>query len=343
MYIICTVYTCACTLYMDFYMYIVYMAFVFLCIYTAGPFLIAAGSERSLRFWTVNDDYTVHATSNPQNASLFFTISNDSGKHPYEFHIAYMGDNRHILKKRVSSLTPLSQKACQPIPRYLNASVNAFGINRGPLSLDYYVSGHSRLLLFGRVSNDAGPISGETWAHGQDMYFINCARRRMKRDGYIGIRRRRRHGEDEWITSCFSSRFEHNESNVFMLFRLLPGSYRDNPNILTAEPGNDRGKPHVNQPVTSFDNMDDSMTLDEQLRQYTRGSVPDAFRVPPSPVPERKKKRVPPEDSAARGVQHVRFDTSDEDTLTVPESDHHLPLLSDAIQPVIHGEDTSRL
>ena len=311
---------------MDLYILYVYTrVYGYLCMYTAGPFLIAAGSERSLHFWTVNDDYTVHAISNPQNASLFFIIPNDSGKHPYEFHIVYMGDNRHILKKRVSSLTPLSQKAIQAIPRYLNASVNAFGINTGPLSLDYYVSGHSRLLLFGRVSNDAGPISCETWAHGQDMYFINCARRRMKKDGYIGIRRRRKRGKDEWITSCFSSRYIHNESNVFMLFRLLPGSYRENPNILTAEPGNNGGKPHINPPVTVFDDMDDSMTLDEQLQQYTRGSAPDAFRVPPSPVPERKKKRVPPKDSAARGVQRVRFNTSEEDTLTVPESPFAFP------------------
>ncbi|CAI8056087.1 hypothetical protein GBAR_LOCUS30553 [Geodia barretti] len=150
---------------------------------SSGPFLVAFGSERSLRYWTVNENYEIYGTSNPQNASLFFIISSDSGQHPHEFHIAYKGDNRHVLKKRVSSLTPFSQRTVEAIPRYLDAVVSIFGSNPGPLQLVYHVSERSRLLLYRRIANEKGPISLSTWTQGDDVFFINCARRSMKRDG----------------------------------------------------------------------------------------------------------------------------------------------------------------
>ena len=305
---------------------------------TAGPFLIASGSERSLRFWSVDDDYTVRATSNPQNASLFFIISSDSGSHPYEFHIAYMGDNQHRFKKRVSSLTPLNQKSVQAIPRYLNAEVSAFGHNHGPLRLEYHVSDRSRLLLFGRVENKDGPISAETWTQGRDMFFINCARRRMKWDGYVAVRRHRRHGEEEWITSCYPRRRDHNERSVFMLFRLLPASYRDNPELFAAERGKmTTGANGLDDSMLPFDDMDDVKSLDEQLQKYGKGSAPNAFRAPPSPLPQPKKKQ-------ALEVTLEEDTRVWRETLAPPQpSDIHLPLLdaADLKQPVF--EDTSQL
>ena len=276
----------------------------------AGPFLVAFGSEARLCFWTVNEEYEIYSTNNRQNASLFFIVSSDGGNHPHEFHIAYKGDNRQVLRKQVSSLTPLSQKAVEPIPRYLDAQVSVFGTNPGPLRLVYYVSERSRLLLFGRIANEKGAVNPTAWTRGEDMFFINCARRRMKRDGYIGMRRRHRNREEEWISVCFPHRGAHNDRSKIMLFRLLPASYRDSPSLLSAEPDNKAASPTgSNEPPNPFEDLDASKSLDEQLERYCRGSVPEAFRAPPSPVPMSKHIRKQP----------APFSDSEGDTLTVPE------------------------
>ena len=159
-------------------------------------------------------------------------------------HIAYMGDNGASRK-----LGAMTQKT---IPRYLDADVSLFGTNSGPLRLVYHVSERSRLLLFGRVANEKGPINPTMWAQGDDMFFINCARRRMKRDGYIGMRQRRR---DQWVSACFPRRGAHNEQNKFMLFRLLPVSSKSNSGPRTAI-------------LNPFKGFDIPRTLDDQLEKY---------------------------------------------------------------------------
>ena len=293
-----------------------------LCFSAAGPFLVAFGSERSIKFWSVNDDdYSIRGTTNPQNASLFFIISSDSGQHPYEFHIAYMGDNHHTLKKRVSSLTPLTQKPVQAIPRYLDAGVSVFGTNSGPLYLEYHVSERSRLLLYGRVANEKGPVSTTTWTQGRDMFFINCARRRLKRDGYIAMRRRRRrNGEVEWMTACVPRKDDHNERNRLMLFRLLPAWYRDDPTLLDAEPDKDDATASGDA-SDPFNGLNTVESLDKKLERYGKGSVPDAFRAPPSPLPEIRYAHKKP----------AQPSSGDDGTLTLPElSDfHYTPDTSD--------------
>ena len=270
----------------------------------AGPFVIAFG-DKLLQYWTVNDDYTVRATRNPQNASLFFIVPSDN-KHPNEFHITYMGDNWRLLKKRVSTLTPASQRPIQAIPRYLNASVSVFGTNPGPLQLRNYVSSSSQLLLFGRVSNEKGPVSPQRWLQGRDMFFINCARRRFKKDGYIAMRKRQRCGRVEWITSCVPRREDHNEFSIFMLFHLLPASVRNRTDKL-----DDTGE-------KIFEDLDSAESVDEQLARLGRETVPVKFRVPPSPVPKRKPKvtglRVDIEGSSSGPTNTGGH------TLTVPES-----------------------
>ena len=265
----------------------------------AGPFVIAFG-DKLLQYWTVNDDYTVHATRNPENASLFFIVPSDN-KHPNEFHITYMGEDRRLLKKRVSTLTPASQRPMQAIPRYLNASVSVFGTNPGPLQLRYYVSSSSQLLLFGRVADEKGPVSPQRWLQGRDMFFINCARRKFKKDGYIAMRRRQRCGQVEWITSCLPQRGDHNGFSIFMLFRLLPASVRDHTDKL-----DDTGE-------KIFEDLDSTESVDEQLARLGRGTVPVKFRVPPSPVHRKPK------------AGDIEVSRSGPDTgghrLTVPESD----------------------
>ena len=267
----------------------------------AGPFLVACGGKRQL-YWSVdNSDHTVHATPNIKNASLFFVIPNDEGKHPHEFHIHYMGDNRKLLTRRVSSLTPLSQPAVEMIPCYLSASVSAFGTNSGPLQLKYHVVGKSRLILESRMGA-GGPVSPSTWVSGHEVFFINCTRRRLKRDGYICVKRQGRHNEDRWITACVPSTRLHNEEDIFMLFRLLPASYREQQNSATAAPLTEDPLPQL---------TDYERELDEQLERHEKGSAPEEFRAPR----EKSVKSRLPEDAERLATKsgplsRVRFDTS---------------------------------
>ena len=315
---------------------------------TAGPFVVAFGGEESLRYWSVDEDYTVHGTSNPRNASLFFIIPHDDGKHPYEFHIAYMGDSQQRLKRRVSSLTPVSKKPIEVVPRYLSAPVTVFGSNYGPLQLKYHVYSESRLLLMSRISKKEGPISTQSWVQHREMFFINCARRKLRKDGYIAMTRRWRRGEENWVTACLPSRHNHNERDVFMLFRLLPASHRDQ-----TSPEATR---KLGEATASFEHQP---SLDEKLEVHGRGMAPDAFRVPPSPTPPRKTKRPVASEDAERLIDRssgsdgsrllqprVHFDTSGGGAQTAPNSGFQIPNLGtasipDPTQPTT--EDTTEL
>ena len=133
-----------------------------------------------------------------------------------------------------------------------------------------------------------------------------------------------------------------------MLFRLLPASYRDQPTLL-AEPGEAAE-------ATTYDDLDDKPSLDKQLQRYEQGTVPDAFRVPPSPRPDRKAKHTPTalEDSERLNGEtssysvdshrqpRIRFDTSGKDQVPAPESKFLLPALatSEPSQPTIIAEDS---
>ena len=135
-----------------------------------------------------------------------------------------------------------------------------------------------------------------------------------------------------------------------MLFRLLPASYRDQPTLL--------GEPGTAAEATAYDSLDNKPSLDEQLQRYEQGTVPDEFRVPPSPHPDRKAKHTPTssEDSqrligesnmssyySVDGHQQprIRFDTSGKGEVSVPESKFLLPALTttDPPQPTI-AEDS---
>lgn len=284
---------------------------------TAGPFLVACGGERQL-YWSVDDsNFTVHATPNVKNASLFFVIPNDEGKYPHEFHITYMGDNRQLFTRRVSSLTPMSQRPVEKIPRYLSASVTAFGTNAGPLRLKYHVMGKSRLILESRMGVK-GPVSPSTWVSGREVFFINCTRRKLKRDGYICVKRRGRRDEDHWITACLPSVRYHNEEDTFMLFRLLPASYREQQSPETST--------RLAEDTTP-EHTDFVHELDEQLERYEKGSAPEEFRAPRQTsirtrVPEGVERLV----GKSGPLTQVHFDTSGgkmPESMPLPDLDSH--------------------
>ena len=185
-------------------------------------------------FWRVNqeNDFAVEATTEIHNASLFFIIPNDDGIHPYEFLVAYYGENRKGLRRVMSTLSPLTHKYVDPIPRYLSAPVDVLGHNSGPLHLkDEVGEKDSRLTLHSRLVGPKTPIDTRNWVTSRDQYFINCSRRRFRVDGYISVNRVRRGREYTYHTACKASLKEHNNRNVGMLFRLLPSSFREKPEI----------------------------------------------------------------------------------------------------------------
>ena len=220
---------------------------IFVFIFAAGPFLVAFGTEKQEYYWKVEDN-EVFGTSNIEEAAPFFILPYDNRQHPHEFHIAFMGE----------ATTPTMGETTTPtnksIPRYLNADVSVFGTNSGPLRLEYHVSDNSRLVLFGRTTDEKVPVSPTTWAQGDDKFFINCARRRMKNDGYIGMKESSRNGI-QWTSACFSRRGCHNESrNKFLLFHLLrKPSFIAHPRAIKARP---------------FQSSKVPDTLDKQLEQY---------------------------------------------------------------------------
>ena len=204
---------------------------------TAGPYLIACGDKPKI-FWKVNTDeerhrYTVGATTNLTAASYFYIIPNDNGAHPYEFRIGWAGDQieRH-LKRKPSILRPDTPGHLEPLFRYLDARVGFFGNNPGPLYLKSELHNqYSRLSLHNRVIGDnKAPTDTRVWSYGNEEFFINCARRNFKKDGFIAIKRitvrtGNRQMEERFVTMCLPNEKYHNEQNVWMLFRLFPAHY----------------------------------------------------------------------------------------------------------------------
>lgn len=63
------------------------------------------------------------------------------------------------------------------------------------------------------------------WTLSRDVFFINCSRRKFKRDGYLCVKQLDRDSQgDIYTTACIPSLKHHNDVDTFMLFRLLPSS-----------------------------------------------------------------------------------------------------------------------
>jgi len=183
----------------------------------------------------------VEATQKVENASLFYVIPKDDGVHPYDFIIGYYGDKQLT---RMPSTLSLHDKQVESVPRYLNAPVNIVGVNPGPLHLQYEVQEkRSRLTLLSRLVKGYSPVDTKAWVSGRDLFFINCARRTWKKDGYICVKQITVPGQQQrLITACVSSVKNNNERDLWMLFRLLPASYRDTTSLHGEADGEEEEK-----------------------------------------------------------------------------------------------------
>ena len=177
-----------------------------------------------------DDNFAIEATRKVENASLFYVIPSDDGDHPYEFIIGYYGDEPTQPLTPISAASSLGKTRVEPVARYLSAPVNIAGENSGPLHLQYEVQEkRSRLTLLSRLVKGYSPVDTRAWVSGRDLFFINCARRAWRKDGYVCVKLITGRGQQpRLITACVSSVKSNNEHNLWMLFRLLPASYRDN-------------------------------------------------------------------------------------------------------------------
>lgn len=171
--------------------------------------------------------YSISATTDLKQASLFYILPDDDGKHVYEFRIGWkITNNRERQIKRTKSiLHPDTANDLEPLCRYLDAKVNITGRNPGPLELKSGVyNSHCRLTLHNRlIGRNKAPIDIKVWASGKEEFFITCARHRFKVGGYIAVKRARERGtEEQYTTVCVPKEACHNECDTWMLFRLLP-------------------------------------------------------------------------------------------------------------------------
>ena len=203
-----------------------------------GPFLITCGIVSGLFLEVDPETHAVGATTDASKATRFQIIPSDDKYN--EFYIAYQEEKSRILRRRRYSVFHGSEPG-STVAMYLNAPVNIRGQNNGPLYMSDTVSDESsRFVLHSRIiQNKVSPVSISTWTSGNEMFYINCSRRKRRINGYLALKRERQRGQDTYITACMGSRKYHNSSSVYMLFQLIPSYLAENETEEDGEGEND--------------------------------------------------------------------------------------------------------
>ena len=242
-----------------------------------GPFFITCGSGGDgpfLRVDPTNHDAVV-ATRDISTASPFYILPNDNPDIPNEFYIAHYEDisDTHKVTRRKSEISVFSEHRSKisSVPKYLEAPLNWLGRNRGPLFMRDTVSEESsRFVLHHRVINNDKPRPNplNSWVSGGDMFYINCSRRRHRKDGYLCIRRihlrqPRQQDNEDFITACVRDIGYHDNVNVFMLFRLLSGYYLSHENEKISDDETPMGFEPIDKPAKA-DPMKHELDSDQE-------------------------------------------------------------------------------
>ena len=220
-------------------------------------------------FWcvNVNDGFTIEATEDITKASPFYVLPHEDGfDHVNEFMITYVhnqpssGHGIAYDKKYGNYIT------LQPTSRYLDSIINICGENPGPLQLRYGVNEiHSRMHLISRTVEHFAPFAISSWTNSEEIFYIQCARRRLKKNGYICVKQIDSEGTKKYITACISNLREHNDKSIFMLFRLLPASIRETPAYFWSEVSSaSMPKPSAPEETAASTKVDDEGTLEEK-------------------------------------------------------------------------------
>lgn len=149
----------------------------------------------------------VVAVKTPEQASEFYIVPTYDSKHPHEFAIAYYSQQTYV--------------DVNTVPRYLNAPTDIHGRNDGPLRMEFGITEHNcRLTLDNRLPTDYEQGDITPWIMGQDAFYLKCARRVFRRNGYMCVKRLKT--KKEHTTACVKTNKEHDEgSGTYMVFRLI--------------------------------------------------------------------------------------------------------------------------
>ena len=178
-------------------------------------------------------DYALEGTININKASTFYIVPSD-GSHPNEFMMVYYEDRAYtrsrMLRRGSSSLNVHLEVAIRPMPRYLKADANVTGKNTGPITMDMKVDETcARLVLQSRILSKKHQVVMDmtSWVTGRDAYFIRCARRRFKKEGFLCVKFKPSQDRvPPYRLKIVQSTDNHNDENKFMLFRLLPATLK---------------------------------------------------------------------------------------------------------------------
>ena len=194
-------------------------------------------------YLTVNKEqnYAVEGTLDINRASPFHIVPSD-GSHPNEFMMVHYTQNASIraqeLRRCSSSLNAYLHMAISPMPRYLKANTSIAGHNHAPLTLEMKIDETcARLVLQSRIISKKHHMVMDTssWLTGREIYFIRCARRRFKKEGFLCMKfKPNPEGLPPYRLKIVPSTDKHGE-NHFMLFRLLPLSLKQQPESDTEE------------------------------------------------------------------------------------------------------------
>ena len=181
----------------------------------------------------------MEGTEVPAEASLFYFQTTDDGGNPFDFHIAYYGED--------VGPGEASDKI-NDIGRYLEVTVNSKGYCPGPLLMKHSVKvRNTRFTLRSRLSKKYSSSHLSQWIAGEDAFYIACATRRFQHGSYLAVKNSARStllGKHFFITECVPDIHKHNGDNMFMLFQLLTkdsveakaGEGRETPGKLPVRP-----------------------------------------------------------------------------------------------------------
>ena len=121
----------------------------------------------------VNENFEVVCTDDPSKASQFYVIPNDDDDD--QFGIAYDAKS--------------SQQNVMPTICYLSAPANLSGHNPGPLTVtERPTSEDLNMTIESRLTRWPVPVDLDKWVSGEDIFYINCARRFIFSNAYICVK-----------------------------------------------------------------------------------------------------------------------------------------------------------
>ena len=219
-------------------------------------------------YLTVNksQNYAVEGTLDINRASPFHIVPSD-GSHPNEFMMVHYSEKATIrdrkLRRGSSSLNAHLQMAVSPMPRYLKANASMTGNNHGPLTMEMKIDEtRARFILQSRIISKKHDkvMDTSSWVTGREVYFIRCARRRFKKDGFLCMKYKPSEGSSPPYRLKIVPSTEKHDENHFMLFRLLPVSLKQQPESCTKMEETDIPRPG------------DSLELEKLNLEYRRFS-----------------------------------------------------------------------